>query len=197
MVRHRSDVHTTRIHRTIRLGLLAVLAVLVALALLVGGGRAGAAECKPKRQLAWGGSCYRYASAVDRTRFALWLRDRGVIEQWARKHPRAARRFGRYFPPTPDAVRRAAIRVFSASSNPNAVDTALCIIGRESGFRFDAYSATDDVGPFQFNIVHWGDGVPPMLALMDPLFAARQAFTLSQGGYRWSPWYGGRYGCGY
>lgn len=174
--------------------LLLTIAVIVAAFIVCSTGNSAVA-CNPKKALAWGGGCYRYGSAVDRTRFALWLRARGVIEKWADVNPAVAERFGPYFPPTPDAVRRAAIRVFSASSNPNAVDTALCIIGRESGFRFDAYSATDDVGPFQFNRIHWGDGVPPMLAFMDPLFAARQAYKLSHGGHRWTPWFGGRYAC--
>lgn len=137
--------------------LLTLAALMAALTLCASA--SSAVPCNSQKALAWGGDCYRYTSAVDRTRFALWLRARGVIERFPQRNPAIARRFGPYFPPTPDAVRRAAIKVFSASSNPNAVDTALCIIGRESGFRFDAYSATDDVGPFQFNRIHWGDEI--------------------------------------
>lgn len=90
MPRQQSDVHTTRIHRTIRLGLLAVLAVLVALALLVGGGRAGAVECK-RKAFPFYGQCWSRFEGRDFTRE---LRRHGV-DPWrfAKRWPQLARVF--------------------------------------------------------------------------------------------------------
>lgn len=90
MPRQQSDVHTTRIHRTIRVGLLSVLAVLVALSLLVGGGRAGPVECK-RKAFGWYGECWSRFEGPDFTRE---LRRHGV-DPWrfAKRWPQPARVF--------------------------------------------------------------------------------------------------------
>lgn len=90
MLRQQSDVHTTRIHRTIRVGLLSVLAVLVALSLLVGGGRAGPVECK-RKAFGWYGECW---SRFEGQEFTRELRRHGVNPwRFAHRWPQLARVF--------------------------------------------------------------------------------------------------------
>lgn len=143
----------------------------------------------------WGGMTIHPQQADDRGRFAVWLDDRAVLHQWTHKHPVLASRLGRYWPPSHETVRRAVRDVFS-QAGPLAVSIALCITDRESGDYWRAYSATDDAGPFQGNIIHWGDGSPSVYTLYDPLGAARWAFGLSRGGTSFTAWRGGRWSCG-
>jgi hypothetical protein len=136
--------------------------------------------------LRWGGESYQYRSGHDRAAFALWLYDRGVLERFAQRNPQLAVRFGPFWPPNKDAVKRAITTRFAPAGNA-AVALALCVSFEESRWHWRAISPTDDHGPWQINR-RWHPEVD-FTAVYDPWYSARQAWRISDGGQDFGPWH--------
>lgn len=94
-------------------------------------------------------------------------------------------------------ARRLVITRF-ADSGPGAVQTALCIVGHESGFNPGAISSTGDYGLPQMNYVaHHGDHsewwAPARgfrYLIFDPVYAVGAMWAMSARGRDWSAWTG-------
>ena len=88
--------------------------------------------------------------------------------------------------------RRLVIERFSRAGS-YAVQWALCVVNRESGFNPGAInSSSGAAGLFQFlghpQYSYWG-------LTHDPVYQVSSAWQLSHGGRDHSPWYGGGYSC--
>lgn len=87
---------------------------------------------------------------------------------------------------------RKEIRRLWGSSAPRMI----CIIGRESGWRANAVSATDDHGLAQLHRPIWKRFFGPRrwAKVYDPVENVRMAYVVwkRQG---WAAWYGGRWDC--
>lgn len=166
-------------------------AVFVA-ALIVCSSAFGASQARcGKHELPWGSQCWHVVK--ERAHFALWLDDRGVLDQFADKHRPLAERFGPYWPPRKPEARAAVHAVWPQRLWP-IVD---CIVSREAGWYWRAHNDVypdDSYGLFQINQLAWR--LPDPVRLFDPEFNARVAYGL----YRragFAPWRGGRYSCGF
>lgn len=84
-----------------------------------------------------------------------------------------------------------------------AVNTAICLITRESGLNPQAISATGDYGAAQFNYAAHHEAHPEWYApgrgfsslIFDPSYNAGAMFAMSRGGTSWTPWAGGSHSC--
>ena len=76
-----------------------------------------------------------------------------------------------------------------------ALNKALCIVGRESGFNPGARSTTGDHGLAQFNYAAHHGGWLDFGRVYDPVYATLAFWRMSGGGTAWSPWNGGHRRC--
>lgn len=161
----------------------------IAAALILCSSSFGATRCG-KHEVAWGKQCWHVVR--ERAHFALWLDDRGVLDQFADRHRNLAERFGAYWPPRKPEARAAAHAIWPRSTWP-ILD---CVIGRESGWYWRAFNPVypdRSMGLLQINTL--AHKVPDEIRLFDPVYNLRVGLAL----YRragWAPWRGGRYSCG-